>query len=60
MITVSRTVLVQKLIVAQLNCAEIGCEVGDWIQLAQYKDQWRTVVNIVMNIRVLLWNFMTS
>jgi hypothetical protein len=26
---------------------------GDWIRLAQDRDQWRTVVSAVMNLRVL-------
>jgi hypothetical protein len=25
----------------------------DWINLAQYRDQWRGAVNTVMNLRVL-------
>jgi hypothetical protein len=33
---------------------EIGWGGGvDWIQLAQNRDQWRAVVNVVMNLRVL-------
>jgi hypothetical protein len=31
---------------------EIGWESVDWIQLAQDKDCWRAVVNMVMNLRV--------
>jgi hypothetical protein len=32
---------------------EIGWESVDWIQLAQDRDRWRTIVNTVMNLRVL-------
>jgi hypothetical protein len=31
----------------------IGLGGVDWIQLAQYRDRWRAVVNTVMNLRVL-------
>jgi hypothetical protein len=31
---------------------EIGWDVVDWIELAQDRDQWRTLMNTVMNIRV--------
>jgi hypothetical protein len=31
---------------------EIGWEGVDWIFVAQDKDQWRAVVNTVMNLRV--------
>ena len=31
---------------------EVGCGNMDWIDLAQYKDRWRAVVNAVMNPRV--------
>jgi hypothetical protein len=32
---------------------EIGWDGMDWIDLAQDRDQWRALVNTVMNIRVL-------
>jgi hypothetical protein len=31
---------------------EVGCEGRDWIDLAQDRDKWRTLVNAVMNLRV--------
>jgi hypothetical protein len=27
---------------------------GEWIQLAQYRDWWRAVVNTVMNVLVVV------
>jgi hypothetical protein len=35
----------------KMNLREIGWEVV-WIHVAQDKDQWRAVMNTVMNIRV--------
>jgi hypothetical protein len=32
---------------------EIGWEVVEWIHLAQYRDWWQILVNVVMNLRVL-------
>jgi hypothetical protein len=36
----------------KMNLREIGWGVMDWIDLAQDKDQWRALVNTVMNIWV--------
>jgi hypothetical protein len=35
-----------------MDLGEIGWGVVDWIGLAQGRDQWRAVVNAVMNLRV--------
>jgi len=35
-----------------MDFQEVGCEVMDWIALAQDKDRWRTFVNAVKNLRV--------
>jgi hypothetical protein len=36
----------------EMDLRKIGWENFDWIHLAQERDQWRAVVNIVMNLRV--------
>jgi hypothetical protein len=35
-----------------LDLLEIGWDSVDWIHLARDRDQWRAVVNTVMNLRV--------
>jgi hypothetical protein len=36
----------------KINIREIGYDGTDWIDLAEDGDQWRTLVNTVMNLRV--------
>jgi hypothetical protein len=36
----------------KMNLREIGWDGMDWIELAQNRDQWRALVNTVMNLRV--------
>jgi hypothetical protein len=36
----------------RMDVKEIGWGGMDWIDLAQDRDQWRAVVNTVMNLRV--------
>jgi hypothetical protein len=36
----------------KMNLREIGWDGVDWIDLAQNRDQWRALVNTVMNLRV--------
>ena len=31
---------------------EVGCDPGEWIDLADDRDQWRAYVRAVMNLRV--------
>jgi hypothetical protein len=35
-----------------MDLRKIGCDGMDWIKLAQDRDQWRALVNTVMNLRV--------
>jgi hypothetical protein len=35
-----------------MDIREIGLEGMDWIQEAQDRDQWWTLVNIIMNLQV--------
>jgi hypothetical protein len=41
---------------------ELRCGGIEWIELAQDTDRWRTLVNAVMNLQVLLnsWNFLNN
>jgi hypothetical protein len=36
----------------KMDLREIGWDGGDWIDLAQDRDQWRALVRAVMNLRV--------
>jgi hypothetical protein len=36
----------------KINLREIGWDGMDWIDLAQDRDQWRALVNTIMNLRV--------
>jgi hypothetical protein len=35
-----------------MDLREIGWDGVDWIELTQIRDQWRDLVNTVMNLRV--------
>jgi hypothetical protein len=37
----------------KMDVRETGWDGMDWIDLAQDRDQWRALVNTVMNLRVL-------
>jgi hypothetical protein len=37
-----------------MNLGEIGWDGIDWVDLAQDSDQWRALMNTVMNLRVPL------
>jgi hypothetical protein len=36
----------------KMDLREIGWDGMDWINLAQHREQWRALVNIVMNLRI--------
>jgi hypothetical protein len=38
---------------SKIDLTEIGWDGGDWIDLDQDRDQWRALVNAIMNLRIL-------
>ena len=36
----------------KIDLQELGCRGTDWIDLAQNRDRWRALLNVVMNFRV--------
>jgi hypothetical protein len=36
----------------KIDLREIGWNAVDWFDMAQDKDQWRALVNMVLNLRV--------
>ena len=36
----------------KMDLKDVGCDPGDWIALAEDRDQWRTYVRAVMNLWV--------
>jgi hypothetical protein len=36
----------------KMDLTEIGCGGMDWVDLIQDTDQWRALVNMIMNLRV--------
>ena len=36
----------------RMDLREVGCDPGEWIDLAEDRDQWRAYVRAVMDLRV--------
>jgi hypothetical protein len=50
--TLNPSILFWIVSVKRTDLIEIGWDGMDWIDLAQDRDQWRALVNTVMNLRV--------
>jgi hypothetical protein len=35
-----------------MDLQEVGCRGMNWIDLAKDRDRWRTLVNVIINLRV--------
>ena len=36
----------------KMDLREVGCDLGDWIALADDRDQWKAYIRVVLNLRV--------
>ena len=36
----------------KMDLMEVGCDPGEWIDLAEDRDQWRAYIRAVLNFRV--------
>ena len=36
----------------KMDLREVGCDPGEWIDLAEDRDQWQAYVRTIMNLRV--------
>jgi 3-oxoacyl-ACP reductase-like protein len=36
----------------KMDLQQVGCESMEWIDVAQYRERWRALVNAVKNLRV--------
>jgi hypothetical protein len=38
-----------------MNIREIGWSSMDWIDVSQNRDQWRTLLNVVIKVKKMKW-----
>ena len=36
----------------KMDLREMDCDSGDWVDLAEDRDQWQTYIRVVMNLQV--------